>query len=335
MSSTCDIRRRIRSITNTQQITKAMQMVAAVKMRKAQEAALRTRLYAKKALNLLSDLSLKTNPELHPLLKKVENKKVLLILVTTDKGLCGGLNTNVLKKAVEFVEFVKDKTPVTTGTLKSTEALKKNTKPAISSWQRNSPEVEFICIGKKGRDFMQRHGFKIIAEFLNFGDKFNLLDMSACAQIPLQEYRKKTYSKIYLLYTDFLSTFYHEPRLRQLLPIEREELIKLEELGKNIVSNVHHDLKKVKTQRAVGFEYIFEPSPDEILEVLLPRLCEMQIYQAVLEANASEHSARMVAMKNATDAAGDIIADLQLTFNQARQAAITKEIAEISTGTLK
>ncbi|MEW6407964.1 MAG: ATP synthase F1 subunit gamma [Patescibacteria group bacterium] len=311
MPSTRDIRRRIRSITNTQQITKAMQMVAAAKMRKAQEAALRTRLYAKKALSLLSDLSLKTNLELHPLLRKVENKKVLLILVTTDKGLCGGLNVNIFKKAINFVQ----------------EQIK------------NGREVEFICVGKKGRDFMQRHGFKIIAEFLDFGDKFNLLDMSAVAQIPLQEHRKKTYSKIYLLYTDFLSTLRYEPCLRQLLPIEREELIKLSELGKNIKSSVFRDREKKvidKTdKKKKGFEYIFEPSADEVLEVLLPRLCEMQIYQAVLESNASEHSSRMVTMKNATDAAGDIIADLQLTFNQARQAAITREIAEISAGSLK
>lgn len=304
MPSTRDIRRRIKSITNTKQITRAMQMVAAAKMRKAQEAALRTRLYAKKALSLLSDLSFKTNPALHPLLRKVENKKVLLILVTTDKGLCGGLNANILKKAINFVQ----------------------------EQRKNAREGEFICVGKKGRDFMQRHGFKIIAEFLNFGDKFNLLDMSAVAQIPLQEYRKKTYSKIYLLYTDFLSTLRHEPRLRQLLPIERKELIKLEELGKNTMSTFFHDREKKQTQEIKGFEYIFEPSPDSVLEVLLPRLCEMQIYQAVLEANASEHSARMIAMKNATDAAGDIITDLRLTFNQARQAAITREIAEISAG---
>lgn len=307
MPSTRDIRRRIRSITNTQQVTCAMQMVAAAKMRKAQEAALRTRLYAKKSLDLLSDLSAKTNPRLHPLLSKNKSKKSLVLLITTDKGLCGGLNANILKNTINFVQEQK---------------------------QKNS-EVEFICIGKKGRDFMQRHGFKIIAEFLNFGDKFNLLDMSAVAQIPLQEYRKKTYSKIYLLYTDFLSTLRYEPRLRQLLPIEREELIKLEELGKDIVSNISRDREKIKTQEVKSFEYIFEPSPDLVLEVLLPRLCEMQIYQAVLEANASEHSARMVAMKNATDAARDIVSDLRLTFNQARQAAITKEIAEISAGSLK
>lgn len=305
MPTTRDIRRRIRSITNTQQITKAMEMVAAAKMRKAQEAAWRTRTYAQFAYRLLLDLSLKTKRELHPLLVMNESKKILVVLITTDKGLCGSLNANILKIATEFVA--------------------KNT---------NRHEVEFLCVGKKGRDFMARHGFKIIAEFLNFGDKFNLLDMSAVAQIPIEEYKKKNYGKVYLLYTDFVSTLSQKPRLRQLLPIVWEEMIKIEELGKNIVAKGQREKKEEFPQKK-GWEYVFEPSPDKVLEALLPRLCEMQIYQAILESNASEHSARMVAMKNATDAAGEIISDLRLSFNQARQAAITREIAEISAGTLR
>jgi F-type H+-transporting ATPase subunit gamma len=302
MPSTRDIRRRIKSITNTQQITRAMQMVAAAKMRKAQGAAARTRIYAKFALDLLVDLSVKTKQELHPLLAKNKGEKILLVLISTDKGLCGGLNTNILKAALEFVGKNKN--------------------------------VEFLCVGKKGRDFTSHHGFKVVAEFLNFGDKFNLLDMSAVAQIPIQEYRKKSYGRIYLLYTDFLSTLRQKPTKRQLLPIEQKELIKLEELEDRILSRDLDGRQKDEIKSVSGWEYIFEPSPDKVLEVLLPRLCEMQIYQAVLESNASEHSARMVAMKNATDAAGDIISDLQLTFNQARQAAITREIAEISAGSI-
>ena len=296
MSSTRDIRRRIKSINNTQQITRAMQMVAAAKMRKAQEVALKTRAYARRALDLLSNLSEKTKRDLHPLLVKNEGKKVLLVLVTTDKGLCGGLNTNILNEAMKFFRTQK----------------------------AENREVDLLCVGKKSRDFMQRHGFKIIAEFLDFGDKFNLLDMTAVAQIPLKEYIQKNYHKVYLLYTDFLSTINQKPRLRQLLPIEKSELMKLEELGKNV--------EKAIGEKEKTYEYIFEPSTEGLLEILLPRLCQMQIFQAMLESNASEHSARTVAMKNATDAAGDIIGDLRLTFNQARQAAITKEIAEISAG---
>lgn len=278
-----------------------MQMVAAVKMRKAQSAALSTRLYASAALDLLSNLSLKTKPELHPLLRKNENTKVLLLLISTDKGLCGGLNTNILKKAIDFV----------------------------AAQRKENKEIEFLCVGRKGRDFIQRHGFKIIAEFLGLGDKFSLLDMSAVAQIPIAEYTKKNYAKIFILYNNFISVVSQKPILRQLLPIEQKELIQLGELGEDVES---HFLGREKVK--VGLEYIFEPSASEVLEVLLPRLCEMQIYQAVLESNASEHSARMVAMKNATDAAQDIIQDLQLSFNQARQAAITREIAEISAGSV-
>lgn len=304
MPSTRDIRRRIKSINNTQQITRAMQMVAAAKMRKAQEAALRTRAYARRALDLLANLSQKTKRELHPLLVKNEGKKVLLILISTDKGLCGGLNTNILNEAMKFFRTQK----------------------------AENYEVDLLCVGKKSRDFMQRHGFKIIAEFLDFGDKFNLLDMTAVAQIPLKEYIQKKYHKVYLLYTDFLSTISQKPQLRQLLPIEKSELIKLEELGKNVEKNESRLIGDLPKRQEKVYEYIFEPSTEGLLEILLPRLCQMQIFQAMLESNASEHSARMVAMKNATDAAGDIIGDLRLTFNQARQAAITKEIAEISAG---
>lgn len=299
MPSIRDIKRRIKSIINTQQITRAMEMVAAAKMRKAQEAALRTRAYAKASLEILNNISARTTPEIHPLLQKNESKKICVLLITSDKGLCGGFNANILKKTIGFTK----------------EKEKENLK------------IDFVVCGKKGRDFLQRFGFSITAEFLELGDKFGILDITPIAQILINDFSVKIYREIYLIYTDFVTTLTQTPQIKKLLPLAQEELIKLSEIGKNI------GLKEIeKKSRVKGYEYIFEPKIDIVLETLLPRLVEMQIYQAVLESNASEHSARMVAMKNATDNAKDIIEDLTLSFNQARQAVITKEISEISAG---
>lgn len=302
MLSLRDIKRRIRSIRNTQQITKAMEMVAAAKMRKAQEAALKSRDYAESALQLLSELGEKTEKKLHFLLKENETKKILNILITTDKGLCGGLNTNILNEAMRFAEEEK----------------------------KSGYQLDWLCVGKKGRDFIQRNRFKIIAEFCDLKDKVDILDITSIAQIPLDSYKERSYGGVYLIYNDFVSTLVQKPKVRQLLPLTRKEMIKITELGKNI--EVRKRVDKKETEKVSSYEYIFEPSPKEVLNVLLPRLVEMQIYQAVLESKASEHSARMVAMKNATDNAKELIEDLTLTFNQARQAVITKEITEISAG---
>jgi F-type H+-transporting ATPase subunit gamma len=273
-----------------------MEMVAAAKMRRAQEQALKTRAYAKAAYEILNNISARTAPESHPLLQKNESKKICILLITSDKGLCGGFNANILKKTLDFAKR------------KAKEDFK----------------VDCVVCGKKGRDFLQRFGFNIIAEFLGLGDKFRISDITPIAQILIHDFSIKTYREIYLIYTDFVTTLTQSPRIKQLLPVTQEELIKLSEIGKNNPEAIKPKMK--------GYEYLFEPKAEIVLKAILPRLVEMQIYQAVLESNASEHSARMVAMKNATDNAKDIIEDLTLSFNQARQAMITKEISEISAG---
>lgn len=300
MPSIRDIKRRIKSIVNTKQITRAMEMVAAAKMQKAQVQALKTRAYARAALEILKNVSAQTPPELQPLLQKNESKKICILLITSDKGLCGGYNANILKKALDF-------------------AKRK---------EKENFKIDFIVLGKKGRDFLQRFGFNIIAEFFDLSDKIGILDITPIAQIPIDDFSKKIYREVYLIYTDFITTLKQLPKIKKLLPLTQEDLIKLAEIGKNIPETIKEKEKKLTK----SYEYIFEPDARLVLKTMLPRLVEMQIYQAVLESNASEHSARMVAMKNATDNAKDIIEDLTLSFNQARQAAITKEISEISAG---
>lgn len=300
MPSIRDIKRRIKSIVNTKQITRAMEMVAAAKMQKAQVQALKTRAYARAALEILKNVSAQTPSELQPLLQKNESKKICILLITSDKGLCGGYNANILKKALDF-------------------AKRK---------EKENFKIDFIVLGKKGRDFLQRFGFNIIAEFFDLSDKIGILDITPIAQIPIDDFSKKIYREVYLIYTDFITTLKQLPKIKKLLPLTQEDLIKLAEIGKNIPETIKEKEKKLTK----SYEYIFEPDARLVLKTMLPRLVEMQIYQAVLESNASEHSARMVAMKNATDNAKDIIEDLTLSFNQARQAAITKEISEISAG---
>jgi F-type H+-transporting ATPase subunit gamma len=304
MPNARDIRRRIASITNTRQITKAMEMVASVKMRKAQDHAVETKEYARAALALLSDLSGKVDKKIHPLLSDVKSDRTLVILMTSDKGLCGALNSNVIKKMMEFIKPIEDKS-----------------------------KIDFIAVGKKGRDFLQRNGFKIMAEFVDLGDKFGILDITPIAQIPLDEWNNKKYNKVVLIYNNFVNTMSQIPVVNTLLPITKENIIKLTEVGKD---KEDKDEKEKNTEKVLkkemSFDYSFEPSPNEVLKTLLPRLIEMQVYQGALESNASEHSARMVAMKSANDAASDMIDGLTLSFNQARQAMITKEITEISAG---
>lgn len=293
--STKILRRRIKSITNTKKITKAMEMVAASKMRKAQQATLRTRSYADRAWSLISDLSGKTDSKLHSfLVKKDKVKKVCVVLVSSDRGLCGGFNAQIVKKVAEFSKSLTEK----------------------------NIEIEFITVGKKSKDFAARHKMKVIADFTNLSSVTRLVEIRAIAKIVIDDFSAGKYDEVYLAYTDFISTISQRPRILKLLPFSRERDA---DLGK---------VSKEKTEEAAEkeYEFIFEPSPDQVLEYMLPKMAEMQIYQAILESNASEHSARMVAMKNASDSAGDMIFDLTLMYNQVRQSAITKEIMEIVSG---
>lgn len=298
---TREIRRKIKSIKNTRQITKAMELVAASKMRRAVANTVALRPYARLAQALLQNLADKTSETLHPLLAKREVKKVLIIVFATDRGLCGGLNAQLFRKLMEYVNTEKKKS--------------------------NPPELSFIAVGKKAQDFLRRTGQQVIAAYPAMSNHPTLKDTFAISRMILQDFSVGTYDKVMLIYTDFISAINQKPTVRRLLPLSRAAL---EEMLEGIETKTHHG--DIATEQAAFTEYIIEPSPDRVLEMLLPRLTEMQIYQAVLEAGASEHSARMFAMRNATDNATEFIDDLTLMYNQLRQASITAELAEISAG---
>lgn len=291
MAGARDIKRRIKSIGSTKKITRAMQMVSAVKMRKAQIAALSSRTYASLAWQIVTNLSKKVNPKYHALLSRdrKHQAKVGVILVSSNRGLIGGFNANLIA-----------------ATLKE-----------ISKEQQAELIAELFVLGKKGRDAMLRLGKTIVAEFAKQDKVVGIEEIMPISQMVVNEYLKGNYSKVLIIYTDFISIINQKPKVTQLLPLPARE---------------HKEEHLKDTDRKYHYDYIFEPTPEKVLDYLLPRIIQSQIYQAVLESDASEHSARMVMMKNATDAANDLIEDLTLTYNQLRQANITKELAEITAG---
>lgn len=292
-----DIRRKIKSIKSTRQITKAMELVAASKMRKAVANTLALRPYAHTARLLIASVSEKA--DMHALLAKREVKKALVVAVGSDRGLCGSLNAQLFRKITEYVNAEKQK--------------------------QNPPDIKFIAVGKKIQDFLRRSGQLVLAAYPSMSSKPCLKDTFSISRFILQEYSAGLCDKVVLIYTDFISAISQKPTTRRLLPLSRYAL---EEMIEGLESKSQTPSEEGK----VILEYIFEPSPSEVLSTLLPRLTEMQIYQAILEAAASEHSARMFAMRNATDNATEFIEDLTLMYNQMRQASITKELAEISAG---
>lgn len=317
MSSSKELRRRIKSIRSTRQITKAMELVSAAKMRKAQAAALASRTYAKLAWELIQSVSGKVNFEVHNLLRKPDEvNNVGILLVTSNRGLIGGFNNNIISKALQFA--------------------------------KRFPSVEFLVIGKKGRDAVKKRGFTIAAEFEKKDTLGGVEEFLPVARLLIDDFVSSKYDKVVLVYMDFISTLRQQPRVRELLPLLQtadETLRQVGDLslnpsprqgrgGRGMETLSPDEERTGERSNLIDGEYLFEPSPDSVLEVLLPRLTELQIYQAYLETDASEHSARMVAMKNASDAAGDLIDELNLEYNQARQAAITKEISEIVAGKL-
>jgi F-type H+-transporting ATPase subunit gamma len=277
-----DLKRRIRSIKNTQQITKAMKMVAAAKLRRAQEAAEKSRPYTETLKGTIARLvSLSTDVE-HPLLAKREDvNKVGYIVVTADRGLCGGYNTNIIRAATD----------------------------AIAADERK-PVNGLIAVGKRARDFFRKR-IGLEAEFVNLGDKINYSDAREISQYIMSAYENEEFDEIYLVYAKFVNVLRQVPTVVKILPIEPPE----EE------STGEHNV-----------EYIYEPSAETILLSLLPRYVGSQIYHAMLEGKASEHGARMTAMGNASQNAGEIIINLTLTMNKVRQAAITDEILDIVGG---
>ncbi len=283
MAGAKEIRTQIKSIQNTQKITKAMEMVAASKMRKAQERMRASRPYAAKMRNVVAHMG-KSHPEYnHPYLIEREAKRVGLIIISTDRGLCGGLNVNLFKNSVRHMQ----------------------------AWQGENLEIDLTLIGTKAAGYFKRLGGNIVSQVSHLGDKPSVEELIGAVKTMLDAYDEGRIDRLYVANNEFVNTMTQKPIIEQLLPIlgnEEDEELK------------HH------------WDYIYEPSAKSVMDALLMRYIESLVYQGVVENIACEMAARMVAMKAASDNAGDLIGELQLVYNKARQAAITQELSEIVSG---
>lgn len=305
MAGTKEIKQRIKSVKNTKKITKAMELVAASKMKRAISKAVSSRLYANYSWDLLTSLSERLDDISNPFFNgnnKSDTKemgKTLFVLITSNGGLCGAYNSQIIKKTIL--------------------ALK-------DSAEVGPRQIDMITIGKKGDNAMRRTGQNVVASFLDLPDNSSLSDILPMSKMVIDEFKLAKYDKVYVAYTDFVSALNQKPHVKQILPIAKEDLKELiEELGES-KKNEH------KVDKVNRVPYIFEGDMNEIIESLAEKLVRMQIYHMILESSASEQSSRMMAMKNASEAAGEMIDDLTLVFNKARQASITQEISEISAG---
>jgi F-type H+-transporting ATPase subunit gamma len=285
VANTQDIRRRIKSIRNTAQITKAMQMVAASKMRKAQQHALAGRPYATLMNRVLVSLRERTDEEMHPLLQVRDVKKELVIVISTDKGLAGALNTNLFREAANF----------------------------------DPNNTVYLVVGRKARQFLSRTRREILADF-ELKDAPAFAETKVIAKFATERFLSGEVDRVSVLYTHFVNTINQKPIARTLLPISNFE-----------VTNADTTSTTTTDGNDPMSGYLFEPNPEGVLDVMLPYYLQYQVFQMILDARASEHSARMVAMKNATDNAKQFIKDLTLEYNKMRQASITTELLEIST----
>jgi F-type H+-transporting ATPase subunit gamma len=290
MPSAREVRLRIRSVKNIAQVTRALQAVSASKVRKAMQAVTNTRPYATKAWQVLIHIAGQPGRDtLHPLLTSRERiERVLVVLITGDRGLAGAYNTNI----VRFASLSFDQHPV---------------------------PVEYITVGRKGRDLMLRRRKEILAEFSNLPAAPSFADVSAIGRLAVEEFLSGRVDEVYLVYTDFVNMVRQVPQVKKLLPLEVG-------VGAGRVADF------APVERGLAAAYIYEPGQNEILDEVVPRFTALQVYQAILESLASEHAARMVAMKNATDAASDLAAALTLEYNKARQQSITSEMLDIAGG---
>jgi F-type H+-transporting ATPase subunit gamma len=279
MPSERELRQRARSIKNIQQVTRAMQLVAASKMRRAQASVLAARPYEERLRTILNDLAPYADADSHALLARREVKSTLVILLTTDRGLVGPLNVNLLRSVTRFVE--------------------------------GRPSVSYVAVGRKGITALRRLRQPVVAEFANLSDRPTTVDTNPIARIAQDEFLSGRVDEVHLAFTRFVNTLRQVPTTRRILPLVPEE----------------EDLDTLPP-----LQYIFEPDPRTVLDAVLPRLVDLAVYQALLESKASQWSAQMVAMRSATDAARDLIADLTLAANKARQTRITKEMLEIASG---
>jgi len=290
MAAGKEIRGKIKSVENTKKITKAMEMVAASKMRKAQERMRSARPYSEKVRNIAANLG-KANPEYtHAFMKTNDVKAAGVIVVSTDKGLCGGLNTNVLRAVTQ----------------------------KLRELQGAGSSVQTVAIGNKGLGFLNRIGAQVVSHVTQLGDTPHLERLIGPVKVLLDQYAEGKLSAVYISYTKFINTMRQEPVVEQLLPLSAA---KMEAESKASAGGAEH-----------GWDYIYEPDAQTVIDDLLLRYVEALVYQAVAENMASEQSARMVAMKAATDNAGNLIGELKLVYNKTRQAAITKELSEIVSG---
>jgi F-type H+-transporting ATPase subunit gamma len=279
VASQRDIRRRIQSSKNIKQITRAMQFVAASKLKRAQEATLASRPYAEKLDEVLADLASVLSGEDHPLLVRRESGKRLIVLITTDRGLAGALNTNTIRFAAQQIT-------------------------------ETGGDLAVVTVGRKGRDAMRRARVPLEAHFEGFGDRPSFADVLPLARLITDDYLAGTYARVDIVYSHFVSTLTQRSSLVELLPVTPAE----------------------DTEGIPGNQFIFEPNASAVLEQLVPRYVATRLFQAVLESKASEESSRMVAMKNATENAEELIEDLTLAYNKVRQSNITREMIEIASG---
>ena len=283
MPSLRDIRRRIRSIQNTAKVTKAMEMIAASKLRRTQATVLAGRPYSEKIQEVIGHLAAQPSEDdaaTQPLLARRPLKRIEVLHITPDRGLCGGLHSNLNVRVGQFI------------------------------LQQQAP-VSLVIVGRKGRDFMVRYGRDVKAIFMNLGDRPSLADTTAISHMAIDHYATGDVDEVHLAYPEFVSTMVQRPVIRRLLPIEPAELEAAQRVG-----------------------YIYEPTSTTVLGTLLPRFVEMQVYHALLELIASEQSARMVAMRNASDSANDMVGDLTLMLNKARQDTITNELLDLMSGSV-
>ena len=277
-----EIKSKIGSINNTRKITSAMEKVAVSKMRKAQDRVAATRPYAEGMRKVIGNLANGNLEYRHPYLADREVKRVGYIVISTDRGLCGGLNTNEFKKV----------------------ALE------LKSWKDKGVDAQFAVIGNKATAFFKRFGGKVVAQQAGSGDVPRLADVLGSVKVMLDAFNEGRIDRLFLVYNQFVNTMKQEPVIDQLLPLPKADI----------------------EQKAHNWDYLYEPDPQPIIDMLLDRFVESQVYQGVVENSASEHAARMVAMKAATDNAGNLMDDLKLVYNKARQAAITQELSEIVAG---
>tara|TARA_R110002073_G_scaffold157958_8_gene313336 strand:+ start:853 stop:1737 length:885 start_codon:yes stop_codon:yes gene_type:complete len=290
MAGSREIRTKIKSVKNTQKITRAMEMVAASKMRKAQDRMKKARPYGEKIRSVAAHMSRASTEYRHPfLIERDTVKRIGIIIVTSDKGLCGGLNTNVLRRALR----------------------------EMKSWEAEEEQIEACCIGNKGLGFMSRVGANVISHVVGLGDSPDMEKLIGAVKVILDGYTQDRFDRVYIFYNRFINTMKQEPVMEQLLPLSDER-----------IQGEKEDIR----DENVTWDYIYEPEAKPVIDDIMVRYVEAIIYQALTENMASEQSARMVAMKAASDNAGSVIDELTLVYNKSRQAAITKELSEIVGG---